>query len=65
MALLDRVQRILWAPGRSQEERVNAAIETIADELDQVTDRLKVIDPEWELIARTTLVEIPPEHPPL
>lgn len=52
VALIDRVQRQLRAPGRTEQERVNDAIESIAEEVDYVTQRLAVIDPEWELLAR-------------
>lgn len=52
VALLDRVQRLLRTPDRTEEERVHDAVEAIADEVDEVSRRLRVIDPEWELMAR-------------
>lgn len=52
VSLLDRVQRLLRTPDRSEEERVHDAVEAIASEVDEVNRRLSVIDPEWELLAR-------------
>lgn len=58
VALRDRVERILGTPGRSDVVRMNDAIEEVAAEVDQVTRRLAVIDPEWELIAREPLIDV-------
>jgi hypothetical protein len=52
VALLDRVQRLLRTPDRSEEERVHEAVDVIAEEVDEIGRRLRVIDPEWELVAR-------------
>lgn len=52
VALRDRVQRALRAPDRTEHERVDDAIKTIEEEVDNVSRRLLVIDPEWELIRR-------------
>lgn len=52
MSLRERVQAILWQPDEDEEDRVHRAIEEIAGDVDRVSSRLAVIDPEWEVITR-------------
>lgn len=52
VALLDRVQRFLPDYRREEDDRVRVAVEVIAGEVDEVSRRLAVLDPEWELMAR-------------
>lgn len=55
MGLRERVQAILAHDSTTtttSEERVHQAIDEIADEVDRVSTRLAIIDPEWEVIAR-------------
>lgn len=52
VALLDRVRLARNAPDRTEKQRVDDAIDTIESEVDSVSRRLAVIDPEWQLIVR-------------
>lgn len=62
VALRDRVQRILASPHGSADERMREAIDQVAEEVDVVTGRLAVIDPEWELLARER-IDVPNGKP--
>lgn len=56
MGLRQRVQTILGGEhDGTNEERVHQAIDEIAGEVERVSARLAIIDPEWEVIAHAPI----------
>lgn len=51
VSLRDRVAAIMRDPGDGDEQAIHHAIDEVAIEVDRVTRRLAVIDPEWELMT--------------